>query len=52
VRVYRDIHVSGRMESDGGKIVMMRREGRINEYYGDPLFVFDQAYGHGQTLIA
>ena len=52
IRVYRDIHVSGRMESDGGKIVMMRREGRINEYYGDPLFVFDQAYGHGQTLIA
>ena len=51
VRVYRDISVSGRMVSDGGKIVMMRREGRINDADGDSLFVFDQAYGHGLTMI-
>jgi len=52
VRVYRDINVSGRMESGGGKIVMMRREGRINDYYGNTLFVFDQAYGYAPRLIA
>ena len=52
VRVYRDIYVSGRMESGGGKIVMMRREGRINDYYGNTLFVFDQAYGYAPRLIA
>jgi len=52
VRVYRNIYVSGRMESGGGKMVMMRREGRINDYYGNTLFVFDQAYGYAPRLIA
>ena len=52
VRVYRDLNIAGRMESGGGKIVMMRREGRINDYYGNTLFVFDQAYGYAPRLIA
>jgi len=52
VRVYRAVDVSGRMENGGGKMVMLRREGRINDAYGNSLFVFDQAYGHGQTLVA
>jgi hypothetical protein len=53
VFVYRDVNISGRMESGGGgKIVMLRREGRVNDADGDCLFVFDQAYGHGLTLVA
>jgi hypothetical protein len=52
VRVYRAVDVSGRMESGGGKMVMLRREGRVNDASGESLIVFDQAYGHGQTLVA
>ncbi|GMV98446.1 MAG: hypothetical protein AMXMBFR83_27960 [Phycisphaerae bacterium] len=54
VLVYRDVNISGRMESGGGggKIVMLRREGRINDADGESLFVFDRAYGHGLTLVA
>jgi hypothetical protein len=52
VRVYRGMDISGQMDSGGGKIVMMRREGRINDSDGDSLFVFDQAYGFEPHLIA
>lgn len=52
VRVCRTIDVSGRMESSGGKIVMLRRDSRINDAYGNSLFVFDQAYGFEPHLIA
>ena len=52
VRVYRAVDVSGRMESGGGKMVMLRREGRVNDASGESLIVFDQAYGHGQILVA
>lgn len=52
VRVCRTIDVSGRMESSGGKIVMLRRDSRVNDAYGNSLFVFDQAYGYAPHLIA
>ncbi len=52
VRVYRDVNISGRMESSGGKFVMLRREGRINDADGESLFVFDQAYGFEPHLVA
>ena len=52
VRVYREMSISGQMNSDGGRIVMMRREGRITDTDGDTLFVFDQAYGFAPRLIA
>ena len=51
VNVYNDIRVSGRM-TGGGKIVMLRREGRILDFNDNLLFVLDRAYGFGQTQIA
>jgi len=51
VNVYNDIRVSGRMFG-GGKILMLRREGRILDFNDNPIFVLDRAYGFGQTQIA
>ena len=51
VNVYNDIRVGGRM-TGGGKIVMLRREGRILDFNDNPIFVLDRAYGFGQTQIA
>jgi len=51
INVYRHIYLSGRMYG-GGRIVMFRREGRIFDYYGNPLIVLDQAYGFGVTQVA
>ena len=51
INVYKDIRVSGRM-TGGGKIVMLRREGRILDFNDNLLFVLDRAYGFGQTQIA
>ena len=51
INAYGDIHISGRM-TGGGKIIMFRREGRILDFNGNSLFVFDQAYGFGLTRIA
>ena len=51
MRVYRDIYISGQMYG-GGKILMLRREGQIRDGDGNSLFKLDQAYGHGQQLIA
>ena len=51
INVYKDIRVSGRM-TGGGRIVMLRREGRILDFNDNLLFVLDRAYGFGQTRIA
>ena len=51
INVYKDICVSGRL-TGGGKIVMLRREGRILDFNDNPVFVLDRAYGSGQTRIA
>jgi len=51
IRVYRDIYTSGRMYG-GGKILMLRREGRIKDRYGNNLFKLNQAYGFWQQQIA
>ena len=51
INVYKDIRVSGRL-TGGGKIVMLRREGRILDFNDNPVFVLDRAYGFGQTRIA
>lgn len=51
VNVYTDISIGGRM-TGGGKIVMLRREGRILDFNDNLLFVLDRAYGFGQTQIA
>ena len=52
VNVYRDIRIGGRVMGYGGKIVMLRREGRILDFNDNLLFVLDRAYGFGQTRIA
>jgi hypothetical protein len=52
VRVLRGMDISGQMDSGGGKFVMLRRDGRINDADGDSLFVFDQAYGFEPHLVA
>lgn len=52
VNVYRDIRISGRLMGYGGKIAMLRREGRIYDFYDNLLFVLDRAYGFDQTRIA
>lgn len=52
VRVYRGMDVSGRMDSSGGKIFILRREARINDADGESLFTFDQAYGYAPRHIA
>mgnify|MGYP005852713415 CR=1 FL=1 len=51
INVYNDIRVGGRM-TGGGKIVMLRRDGRILDFNDNPIFVLDRAYGFGQTQIA
>ena len=51
VRAYKDIHVSGRTFG-GGRIEMLRREGRILDYDGNSMFALDRAYGFGQARIA
>jgi len=52
VNVYRDIRIGGRVMGYGGKIVMLRREGRIYDFNDNLLFVLDRAYGFGQARIA
>ena len=52
IRAGRDITIANMMYSSGGKIIMLRREGVIRDYSGNILFVLDQAYGYGRTLIA
>jgi hypothetical protein len=49
--VYKDISIGGRM-TGGGKVLMLRREGRILDFNDNPIFVLDRAYGFGQTQIA
>lgn len=44
MKVYKDIGVSGRMYG-GGRVIMPRREGRILDADGNPLFVLGQSYG-------
>lgn len=51
INVYRDIYLSGVMYG-GGRMVMLRREGRIYDYYGSSMIELNQAYGFGQTRIA
>lgn len=51
VNVYKDIRIGGRM-TGGGKIVMLRREGRILDFSDNPLFVLDRAYGYSKALAA
>ncbi len=51
INVYKNISISGRM-TGGGRIVMLRREGRILDFNDNPIFVLDRAYGFGQTQIA
>jgi len=50
INVYKDIHVSGRM-TGGGRIEMLRREGRILDYDGNSLFALDRVYGLQSTRI-
>ena len=52
VNVYRDIRIGGRLAGYGGKIIMLRREGRILDFNDNPVFVLDRASGLGQTRIA
>jgi len=52
VRVASSMDISGQMDSDGGRFVILRRESRINDADGDCLFVFDQAYGQEPRPIA
>jgi len=51
INVYKDIRISGRM-TGGGKIVMLRREGRILDYNDNTVFVLDRAYGVKPARIA
>ena len=51
INVYKDIRIGGRM-TGGGKIVMLRREGRILDFSENPLFVLDRAYGYSKALAA
>ena len=51
INVYRDIYISAVMYG-GGRIVMLRREGRVYDYYGNSLLELNRAYGFGQTRIA
>ena len=51
VNVYKDIRIGGRM-TGGGKIVMLRREGRILDFNENPVFVLDRAYGYSKALVA
>jgi hypothetical protein len=51
INVYKDIRVGGRL-TGGGKIVMLRREGRILDFNENPVFVLDRAYGYSKALVA
>ena len=51
INVYRDIYLSG-VTYGGGRMVMLRREGHIYDYYGNSLIELNRAYGFGQTRIA
>lgn len=51
INVYKDIRVGGRV-TGGGKIVMLRREGRILDFSENPVFVLDRAYGFSKALAA
>ena len=51
IRVHQDIHLSGRM-TGGGRIDMLRREGRILDGNGQSLIALDRAYGYSKTLVA
>ena len=51
MNVYKDIRVSGKL-TGGGKIVMLRREGRILDFNDNPVFVLDRAYGFSKALVA
>ena len=51
INVYRDIYLSGVMYG-GGRMVMLRREGRVYDYYGNSLIELNRAYGFGQARIA
>ncbi len=51
INIYRHIYLSGRMYG-GGRIVMLRREGRVFDYYGNSLIVNDRAYGFGVAQVA
>ena len=51
MNVYKDISISGQL-TGGGKIVMLRREGRILDYNDNTVFVLDRAYGVKPTRIA
>lgn len=51
INVYKDIRVSGQL-TGGGKIVMLRREGRILDYNDNTVFVLDRAYGVKPARIA
>jgi len=51
INVYKDIRIGGRM-TGGGKIVMLRREGRILDFSENPVFVLDRAYGYSKALVA
>lgn len=51
INVYRHIYLSGRMYG-GGRIVMLRREGRVFDYYGNSLIVLDRAYGFTVAQVA
>jgi hypothetical protein len=52
IRVARDISLPRMVSTNGGKIVMLRREGVIRDSNGNALFVLDQAYGYGRALVA
>ncbi len=52
VNVYRDIRIGGRVVGYGGKIVMLRREGRIYDFNDNLVIAINRAYGFGQTRIA
>jgi hypothetical protein len=51
VRIYGSLNNDGRIRNSGGRIDIMRREARINDYNGNPVIYFDQMYGHGQMQI-
>ncbi len=51
INVYKDIRLGGRL-TGGGKIVMLRREGRILDFNDNPVFVLDRAFGYSKALVA
>lgn len=51
INVYKDIRIGGRM-TGGGKIAMLRREGRILDFNEQPVVVLDRAYGFSKALAA